>query len=157
MKLFILILINMNRLDKCQILKEKGYTYNSETGKIYGIFGKEITGKDKSGYIVITSNHIKGQLLGHHFAYYMFYKNVDFIELDHINRIKNDNRILNLRISNRSQQNQNTNAKGYTKTKYNKFAAQIIVDYKHIWLGTFDTEQEARQAYLEAKKIYHSI
>ena len=157
MKLFILIFINMNRLDKCQILKEKGYTYNSETGKIYGIFGKEITGKDKKGYIVISSNHIKGQLLGHHLAWFITYGNVDFIELDHEDRNKSNNRICNLRISNRIQQTQNVNCKGFTKTKNNKFAAQIVVNYKHIWLGTFDTEQQARQAYLDAKKLYHNI
>ena len=35
----------MTRLEKCEILKERGYTYNPTNGKIYNPKGKEITGK----------------------------------------------------------------------------------------------------------------
>jgi hypothetical protein len=50
----------------------------------------------------------------------------------------------------------NTNAKGYTKRK-NKWIAQIKLDYKNIYLGSYNTEEEARQAYLLAKEKYHII
>jgi len=147
----------MTRLEKCEILKSKGYTYDPETGKIYGIYGKEIKHKNKAGYIEINTSLINGTLLGHHFAWYMTYGNVDFIELDHQNRIRNHNRIDNLRISNRSQQNENrSNIKGYSWDK-NKWRSQIIVDKKIIYLGRFKTEEEAKNAYIEAKKKYHII
>ena len=34
---------------------------------------------------------------------------------------------------------------------------QIKVEGKHIWLGRYDTEEEARAAYLAAKEKYHVI
>jgi hypothetical protein len=142
----------MTRLEKCELLKFKGYTYDKETGKIFGVRGKEIIRKTK-GYIILENG-----LLGHHFAWFMTYENVDFVELDHKNRVRNDNRISNLRISTKVQQNQNTNAKGYNWHEgTNKWRARIYYDKKQIHLGLFNTEEEARNAYLEAKKKYHII
>jgi hypothetical protein len=147
----------MDRLKKCEILKDKGYTYNPETGKIYGIYGKEITCKSQ-GYINLVSIGNFKKLYGHHFAYFMIYGNVDFIELDHINTIKTDNRISNLRISNRFQQSQNRDAKGYYWIERNKkWKSSITVNRKQIHLGYFNTEEEARQAYISAKSVYHRL
>jgi hypothetical protein len=147
----------MTRLEKCELFKSKGYTYNPETGKIYGIKGNEIIRKCKYGYISLF-NHKIGHLKGHHFAWYMIYDDVDFNELDHKNTNPSDNRILNLRISNRSQQNQNTNAKGYTLYKpTGQWQAQIYHNGKQIYLGRYNTEEEARQTYLLAKEKYHII
>jgi hypothetical protein len=143
----------MDRLEKCELLKSKGYTYDPETGKIYGIHKKEITTKDKYGYIHIT---IKGgKLFGHHFAWYMTYGNVDFNLLDHINRVKNDNRISNLRIINHQQNCFNKDSRGYYWDKgRNKWKSQIKLNGKEIHLGRFNTEEEAKASYLEAKKKY---
>lgn len=146
----------MDRLEKCKILRNKGYTYDAETGKIYGMYGKEIKRKDTLGYISIHNS--KFSLLGHHFAWYMTYNNVDFEELDHINRVRNDNRICNLRIATRQQNNFNTNSKGYHFDKSsNKWFSQIMVDGKKIFLGRFDTRHQAHYAYLIAKEKYHII
>ena len=62
--------------------------------------------------------------------------------------------------NNRNQKNSfnRTTVKGYSFIKrINKFQSQICLDDKRIYLGLFNTEQEAREAYLEAKKIYHII
>jgi len=146
----------MTRLEKCELLKSKGYTYNAETGKVYGERRFEIKRKNKDGYILIGSNHIEGQLFAHHYAYFVTYGNLDFELLDHINRDKTDNRISNLRNVSNQENMFNTNAKGYTKRK-NKWIAQIKLDYKNIYLGSYNTEEEARQAYLLAKEKYHII
>ena len=77
--------------------------------------------------------------------------------IDHINGIPLDNRVANLRITTQqgNQQNQ-TKAKGYYWNKRKqKWNAQIILNYKTIYLGLYDTEEEARQAYLDAKLKYH--
>jgi hypothetical protein len=143
----------MTRLEKCELLKSKGYTYDPETGKIFGVYGKEITKKDKNGYIILNFD-----VKSHHFAWYSIYGNVDFYEIDHKDRNTSNNKINNLRIANRSQQNENKNSKGYSwdKTR-NKFQSRIVVEGKKITLGYFNTEEEARHAYLEAKKKYHII
>ncbi len=75
--------------------------------------------------------------------------------VDHINRNCSDNRVENLRIVSKQQNTFNTNAKGYYK-KNNKWAAQIRYN-KIIYLGLYDTEEEARNAYLRAKEQYHII
>lgn len=145
----------MTRLEKCQYLEKKGYKYDPETGKVYGIRGKEITGKNGKGYIYITLIKNNG-VLGHHFAWYWVYGNVDFIELDHKDRIPTNNRIDNLRILDRQGQQQNTNSKGFGFHKRDKkWFAQIWAENKKIWLGYYKTKEEARQAYLQAKQKYH--
>lgn len=144
----------MTRLQKCELLKSKGYTYNPETGKIFGVYGKEITGKNGDGYIQISSV----KLYGHHFAWYMSNMDMDFIELDHKNRIRYDNRIDNLRISNRTQQSENRNANGFGWCKRTKkWRSYIYYNKKYIHLGYYINKDDARNAYLKAKDIYHII
>jgi hypothetical protein len=147
----------MTRLEKCELLKSKGYSYDPETGKIFGTKGFEIKRKDDKGYIVIGLRGMSN-LFGHHFAWYMVYGNVDFNLLDHENTNPSDNRICNLRILSNQKNTFNNNAKGYYFAKHaNKWEANIHLDYKKIYLGLYETEQEARNAYLEAKKKYHII
>jgi len=146
----------MTRLERCEYLKEKGYTYDKETGKIYGVYGKEIICKDDRGYSYLTGWKKFRKLYGHHFAWYMTYGNVDFDLLDHINRNRSDNRICNLRIATHQENSQNNNAKGIVYRKdCNKYQARITTKEKRISLGFFNTEEEAIQAYLEAKSKYH--
>ena len=88
----------------------------------------------------------------------MTYNNLDFKMLDHKNQIKNDNRILNLRILTNQENLFNTNAKGYYWNKRDKkWQSQIMINGKNIYLGMYDTEEDSRKAYLNAKKIYHII
>ena len=81
------------------------------------------------------------------------------MEVDHIDGNRINNHINNLRVVNRQQNQWNqTKAKGYIYLqKLNKYRSQIGVDYKLIYLGFYDTEEEAHQAYLNAKIIYHPI
>jgi len=41
----------MTELEKCQLAKEKGFTYCPVSGEIKGVYGKVITNKDRYGYI----------------------------------------------------------------------------------------------------------
>ena len=143
----------MTREEKCKLLIEKGYTYDEVSGQIYNRFGKEITSKVK-GYISVGQKDF--QLKGHQFAYYYKYgKVVDCI--DHINGIKDDNRICNLReVTHQQNQHNQKNAKGYYHNGYS-YCSKIALNGKSIYLGSFDTEEEASQAYLEAKEKYHLI
>ena len=150
----------MTREEKCKLAIERGFTYNSETGIIYSRLGKVVKRKQSNGYINIclTENQKSKDLLGHHFAWYCFYGNCNTNQIDHINGIKTDNRILNLRNVTSKQNSWNrTKAKGYYWNKdRNKWQAQIRGS-KVISLGLFNTEQEARNAYLAAKEKYHKL
>jgi hypothetical protein len=149
----------MTREDKCKLAIEKGYTYDEVTGKIYGVRGKEIT-RIKDGYIR-TSVFIDGKyhnLYGHQLAYYIKYgKVVDCI--DHIDGDRSNNRIVNLREVTKQQNLFNNHiAKGYSFNKRaNKYKSQIYLNRKNIYLGLFNTEEEARNSYLDAKEKYHLI
>jgi hypothetical protein len=75
-------------------------------------------------------------------------------DLDHINRVRHDNRIDNLREATRSENCQNqpirkSNRSGVTGVYHhkvsNKWAATINVNKKQMHLGVYDTLEEAIQ------------
>ena len=76
--------------------------------------------------------------------------------IDHIDRDRLNNNIENLRVVTNQQNHFNTNAKGFSFHKaIGKYEARIMVDGKRKHLGLFETEYEARNAYLDAKAKYH--
>ena len=79
-------------------------------------------------------------------------------QVDHIDNCRTNNNIENLRIVNSSENSQNRPlSKGYSwNKKQQKYQAGIIINYKKIYLGLHDTEEEARDAYLIGKEKYHT-
>ena len=112
---------------------------------------------NKTGYERILID--KRLSLSHRLIYIMHEGDIpEGLVIDHKNGIRNDNRIDNLRVVTRQQNQFNTNAKGYYWNKVNKkWQAGICVNYKIKYLGAFDKEEDARQAYLVAKEKYHII
>jgi hypothetical protein len=149
------------REERFKHLIEKGYTYNSINGLIYKKNGDAINTPHNKGYVRvgITKNKKSYNLMAHHFAWYWVHKNFDINQIDHINGVRNDNRISNLRNVNHNENQWNrTKAKGYYyNNKKRKFVSQITINYKVIHLGYFDNENSAREAYLNAKEKYHII
>jgi hypothetical protein len=149
----------MTREERCKLAIEKGFIYNPENGLIYNRYGKH-TKPTSDGYISINIHFqkINYKLKGHQFAWYWVNKEC-VKEIDHINGIRTDNRILNLRSVTRNQNQWNRQtAKGYYWYKRDKkWKSKIYVNNKEINLGTYNTEEEARNAYLAAKQIYHVI
>lgn len=120
-------------------------------------------------FVENTANHNKGynqigcngkSYMRHRIIAYA-YLNLDIDDttnqIDHINGNRLCNHIDNLRIATNQENCQNRiKAKGYYwHNPNNKWKATITVNNKHIHLGYFSTEAEARQAYLSAKLIYH--
>ena len=78
--------------------------------------------------------------------------------IDHIDQNKLNNNINNLRVVTIQQNAQNSKAKGYYLNKQTKkWKAQIRVNYKLKYLGSYHTEEEAHNAYLEGRKKYNFI
>lgn len=82
--------------------------------------------------------------------------------LDHINLVRADNRLCNLREATKSQNRMNVPALRHNRSgikgvfpKDGKWIARIGVDGKSIELGRFDSAEQASSAYAEASKIYH--
>ncbi|HHX7365802.1 TPA: HNH endonuclease signature motif containing protein [Enterobacter hormaechei] len=78
-------------------------------------------------------------------------------QIDHINGIRDDNRLCNLRLVTQRENDQNRRkARGYSWNKgCSKWEAYIRVDGVLRHLGLFTTEAAARAAYLKAKVRYH--
>lgn len=89
----------------------------------------------------------------------------DGLVIDHINQNKLDNRKKNLRICEYADNSHNrkkyfTNTTGHTgvtKTRYGKYNATIICQYKKINLGNYDMYEDACKAYDDAKIQYHTV
>lgn len=91
-------------------------------------------------------------------------KTPDNKDTDHINHKGLDNRISNLRICTRSENQHNRRPHGKT-SQYkgvcwhalaNKWVSRISVNKKHMYLGLFNAELEAAEVYKIAAKKYHN-
>lgn len=117
--------------------------------------GKEAGTKFNSGYKGI---YLGGKLHRYHkLAWFLYYGKWHENELDHINRIKTDNRIENLREVTRRGNSQNRcSFKNGVSLDRNKWRARIMVDGKNKSLGHFHSREEAEKTYLEAVIKYGS-
>lgn len=117
-----------------------------------------------NGYVIIQIN---GKLhKAHRLAWLYVHGKFPSDQIDHINQIRYDNRISNLRcVSNQknhfNRKKQVNNTSGYTGVHWcNKdkiFISRIKISGKRIILGRFNCKQEAHQAYLKAKAELHII
>lgn len=145
-------------------------TYNPETG----IFiwaertGRRVKAGDLAGaktahgYIAIRV--YRKNYLAHRLAY--FYVNGKWPEqfIDHINGIRNDNRIENLRQAtmlenNRNTKNRVTNTSGFKGVSFNRntgrWVARLKIKNQRSLRGAYATAEEAGAAYKEfAKQAY---
>jgi hypothetical protein len=103
--------------------------------------------------------------LAHRLAWLYMYGELPKLCIDHINGVKNDNRISNLRevTSILNQQNytkpnitNKANLLGafYCETRKRWFS-RICVNNKRKYLGTFPTALDAHNAYVKAKRELH--
>lgn len=144
------------------------FTYDKETGKLYWKakagnvkVGSEAGSDNGRGYLRAGIN--KKQHVVHRIIFLMhkgYYPEV----LDHIDGNTHNNRLENLRPASRSQNQHNrkigkNNTTGYKGVSYhqrtNKFSATICHNYKYIWLGRYNTPEEADKVVRAAREELH--
>ena len=112
--------------------------------------------KDRNdGYVQVTLDNRNYQ--AHRLAYYLYHgRDIEPGKvLDHKNGDRSDNRITNLQEITQSENlRKKKGAKGYSfNKKLKKWQAEIRIEGKSKYLGLYDTEEEARAAYVAVKKF----
>ena len=118
--------------------------------------GDEAGSPHARGYVVIGLDRCV--YLAHRLAWFYVHGEWPEAEIDHRNGVRTDNRLSNLRLATSTQNKQNRrNARGTTPFR-GRWKAQIGLGNKVTkYLGMFDTEEEAHQAYLAAKTEMHQF
>jgi hypothetical protein len=123
--------------------------------------GKPAGSRRPGSYTAITVYHINYR--AHRLAWlYMTGKWPLSGEVDHEDTDKGNNVWANLRDSTRRQNSSNTrirstNTSGFkgVSRHQNRWVATITANYHQMYLGIFDTKEEAREAYMAAAERLH--
>jgi len=156
----------MHEIDLNEI--RKVLKYDPETGHLHRTFSRTNTRwigaiagcRSSHGYTIVRFRKMK--LAGHRVAFALGHGRWPIGEIDHINGIRSDNRLVNLREANRSQQTANTKVKSTSKLGVkgvrpmrDKFQARIHRGGRQVSLGVFNTIEEAVDAYrIAAEEVY---
>ena len=136
------------------------FDYDPETGDLIRRHatkgydaGRRISRRNDRGYLVTT---VETKTYRVHHLVWLWHTGELPREVDHINRVKHDNRIENLRTCDHRPNCGNSSERrpGYKGVSYCKatgrWKAQIGVNYKNRHLGRYDTPEEAALAYNDA-------
>lgn len=147
-----------------QMLRDR-FSYDPETGRMSSVrTGRVYRSQLKDGGKIVVFK--KKMLYAYRVAFVLMTGEWPKGVVDHINGDRSDDRWSNLRDVTHQLNSQNlTRAPCHSKSGFlgvtrrnrdNKpFDAAIKVEGKYKFLGSFDTAEEAHQAYLQAKALHH--
>jgi hypothetical protein len=158
---YLLSILDYNPKTGVFVWRERPAKYFDSEGN-YKTWNKRFAGKQagflhSSGYIRIKLNLIP--MNAHILAYFYVHKKWPVLDIDHYDKNRSNNKIKNLREATDTQnganrkisKNNKLGLKGVCLNK-NKYRAQIYIDYKQIYLGSFHTPEEAHAAYCKAAR-----
>jgi hypothetical protein len=109
--------------------------------------------KHGRGYIILAVDNVS--YLAHRLAWAIHYGSIsEDMQIDHINGDRSDNRICNLRIATHAENCRNSRARKHNKSGIkgvrkmrSKWSSRLRINGKEIWLGSYNTPEEAKQAH----------
>lgn len=116
------------------------------------------TSRGYKGYVVISLG--RRTYRAHRLAWLLAHGQWPKGEVDHINRVRSDNRLENLRDVPRSINGHNggvrahssSGVRGVQQARSGRWVAQIRVAKQYHYLGTFETVEDAAAAYASARR-----
>lgn len=148
--------MNKKAIYKSKLAIDLGFKYDEVSGVVTSPTGKSVSSKTVNGYLKLNIRHKEYNkplsLYAHQFAFYVSKKYVPFM-IDHINRDKEDNRIINLRPSNKQINGLNNGKESifYCK-RSNKFLSIIMINGRNKQFGSYETREEAIKRSYNVKK-----
>jgi hypothetical protein len=116
---------------------------------------------DRYGYRAVKFK--EKRYLAHRIAWLLTHKKWPKETIDHINGVPDDNRIINLREANQSENGQNmksrsnTGVSGVSLTKDGYYTARLMVNGKLVLATEFKNFDDAVAAVTAAKRIHHTF
>jgi hypothetical protein len=167
--------MNLEKSKVLELLLARYTIYNSLQGKLFWAISPSYRAPVGSEVGALESGYLRSQITKNGVRYrFSLHKAVWFWEkgyypkgfLDHKDLNRLNNKIENLRLASRTENNRNRfYGKGSSKyqgvsfhNKNKKWIAQITQNYKNIYLGSFDSEEEAALVYnRKAKEFFRDF
>lgn len=139
--------------------------YNPDTGHFTNRSGRQV------GFLVPPKNYMRilvdgRQWLAHRLAWLYVHGRWPHEQIDHINGVKTDNRLVNLREVSPEVNMQNVRGPkknnkyagllgAHWDSRHGRWVSQLSIKGKNRYLGRFDTPEQAHAAYIAAKRRLH--
>lgn len=162
--------------DNVKMAFKAKFNYNSETGEITNIrTGRQYLRLNKKGYresIYLIVDHIEYRVLYHRLCWFLYYNEVipNKMQIDHIDNVKTNNTISNLRIVLNEEnikkkaiyKSNTTGLKGVSISRdishgkvFNYFTSTVSIQSKCFKIGRFKKKEDAAMCYDSAVRYYN--